>query len=85
MWSLGTGEPRTRSVSLIFVGLDIERSGSIRSAGVPAVIHVQNVAVELEGNVGNVELAVADKFAGVVAFEEAAVLVEEADSVGEFL
>ena len=85
VWSLGTGEPRTRSVSLIFVGLDIERSGSIRSAGVPAVIHVQNVAVELEGNVGNAELAVADKFACVVAFEQLAFLIEEADTVGEFL
>ena len=84
VWSLGTGEPRTRSVSLIFVGLDIERSGSIRSAGVPAVIHVQNVAVELEGNVGNAELAVADKFACVVAFEQLAFLIEEADTVGEF-
>ena len=84
VWSLGTGEPRTRSVSLIFVGLDIERSGSIRSAGVPAVIHVQNVAVELEGNVGNAELAVADKFACVVAFEQLAFIIEEADTVGEF-
>ena len=85
VWSLGTGEPRTRSISFVFVGLDIERSGSIRSAGVPAVIHVQDVAVELEGNVGNVELAVADKFACVVAFEQLAFLIEEADTVGEFL
>ena len=84
VWSLGTGEPRTRSISFVFVGLDIERSGSIRSAGVPAVIHVQNVAVELEGNVGNAELAVADKFACVVAFEQLAFLIEEADTVGEF-
>ena len=85
VWSLGTGEPRTRSISFVFVGLDIERSGSICSAGVPAVIHVQNVAVELEGNVGNAELAVADKFACVVAFEQLAFLIEEADTVGEFL
>ena len=84
VWSLGTGEPRTRSISFVFVGLDIERSGSIRSAGVPAVIHVQDVAVELEGNVGNAELAVADKFACVVAFEQLAFLIEEADTVGEF-
>ena len=85
VWSLGTGEPRTRSISFVFVGLDIERSGSMCSAIIVAIVHMQNVAVELEGNVGNVELAVADKFACVVAFEQLAFLIEEADTVGEFL
>ena len=63
----------------------VKCAGGIGAAFAAVEIEPQGVALQRKVDAVDSEKCGADGLAGVVAFEEAAVLVEEADAVGEFL